>query len=174
MALPGIEPGRPEERQILSLLRLPVPPEGQLAAGYSIPRAQRPPARSTSLRTVSGEKWAASRTRRCDTAVPGLESFRAFVTSSTLRHVACSPLVVAGAVPLEPRRPQMIRTIAAVLAAFALVSFNARAEDKPADAKADAKAEKKDEKKADKKAKKAAKGEKKAEKTEAPAAAPAK
>ena len=59
----------------------------------------------------------------------------------------------------------MIRTIAAALAAFALVSFGALAEDKPA---ADAKAT---EKKADKKAKKA---EKKAEKAEAPAAAPAK
>jgi hypothetical protein len=29
VALPGIEPGRSEERQILSLLRLPVPPEGR-------------------------------------------------------------------------------------------------------------------------------------------------
>ena len=59
----------------------------------------------------------------------------------------------------------MIRTIAAALAAFALVSFAARAEDKPA---ADAKAT---EKKADKKAKKA---EKKADKAEAPAATPVK
>ena len=62
----------------------------------------------------------------------------------------------------------MIRTIAAVLAVFALVSFGARAEDKPA---ADAKAT---EKKADKKAKKAEKKAEKAEKAEAPAAAPAK
>jgi hypothetical protein len=31
VALPGIEPGRPEGRQILSLLRLPVPPEGRRA-----------------------------------------------------------------------------------------------------------------------------------------------
>ena len=63
----------------------------------------------------------------------------------------------------------MIRTIAAALAAFALVSFAARAEDKPA---ADAKAT---EKKADKKAKKAEKkAEKKADKAEAPAATPVK
>jgi hypothetical protein len=52
----------------------------------------------------------------------------------------------------------MIRTIAAALAAFALVSFGALAEDKPV---AEAKATEK-------------KAEKKAEKAEAPAAAPAK
>ena len=52
----------------------------------------------------------------------------------------------------------MMRTIAAALAAFALVSFSARAEEKPA---ADAKATEK-------------KAETKAEKAEAPAAAPAK
>ena len=64
----------------------------------------------------------------------------------------------------------MIRTIAAVLAAFALVSFGALAEDKPA--AADAKVT---EKKASKKAEKAEKkAEKKADKAEAPAAAPAK
>ena len=33
VALPGIEPGRSEERQILSLLRLPVPPEGPAPRG---------------------------------------------------------------------------------------------------------------------------------------------
>jgi hypothetical protein len=69
---------------------------------------------------------------------------------------------------------RMMRTIAALLAGFALISFGARAEDKPADAKADAKAEKKADAKAEKKDKKAAKDEKKAEKTEKPAAAPAK
>jgi hypothetical protein len=63
----------------------------------------------------------------------------------------------------------MTRTIAATLAAFALVSFGVRAEEKPA---ADAKAT---EKKAEKKAKKAEKkAEKKADKAEAPAAATAK
>ena len=53
----------------------------------------------------------------------------------------------------------MMRTIAALLAGFALVSFGARAEDKPAEAKAekktDAKAEKKADAKAEKKDKKA-------------------
>jgi len=60
----------------------------------------------------------------------------------------------------------MIRTIAAVLAAFAFVAFSARAEDKPA--ASDTKAEKKTEKKA-KKSKKAKKAEDKPA-----AAAPAK
>jgi len=59
----------------------------------------------------------------------------------------------------------MIRTIAAALAAFALVAFSARAEDKPADAKADAK-------KTEKKAKKSKKAKKADEKPAA--AAPAK
>src|SRR5438874_7009076 len=45
----------------------------------------------------------------------------------------------AGLARLEPKEPSMIRTIAAALAVFALVSFGARCEDKPAaDAKAPA------------------------------------
>jgi len=51
------------------------------------------------------------------------------------RHVACWTFVGAGVVPLD-QEPATIRTIAAVLAAFALVSFRARVEDKPAEAKA--------------------------------------
>src|SRR5437879_1795696 len=112
---------------------------------------------------------------RTSTAVPtrcatARQSFRRVVVWWT-RGMALAPS--ADPSPRASPRPTlgalMIRTIAAALAAFALVSFGALAEEKPA---ADAKAT---EKKATKKAKKAEKkAEKKADKAEAPAAALAK
>jgi hypothetical protein len=60
----------------------------------------------------------------------------------------------------------MIRTIAAALAAFALISFGARAEEAKAAEKTEAKTEKAADKKAEKAEKKAEKAEKKAEKAE--------
>ncbi len=62
-----------------------------------------------------------------------------------------------------PTEQDMIRTIAAALAAFALVSFGARAEEKKAEKKEE-KSEKKAEKKEEKAEKKAEKHEEKHEK----------